>query len=113
MDRDGYIGRLAITLGVVVSASIVSLAVFYAVGGPFGAINDPGNALVGILSALLAWTLRPRGMEGSFGGAALRSSSDADQGRDRSPTKMNASPRHSGRGGLIHGPRSISAGPMS
>jgi hypothetical protein len=64
-DRDRSIGPLAIALGVVPIASLVSLAVFYAVGGPFGTINDLGNALVGILSALLAWTLRPRGMEGT------------------------------------------------
>jgi len=71
IDRDRSIGRLAIALGVVVVASIVSLAVFYAGGRPFGAINDLGNALVGILSALLALTLRPRGMEGSLGAAAI------------------------------------------
>jgi drug/metabolite transporter (DMT)-like permease len=71
IDRGRSIGRLAIALGVVVVASIVSLAVFYAVGGPFGAINDLGNALVGILSALLAWTWRPRGMESTLRAATI------------------------------------------
>lgn len=73
IDRDRSTGRLAIALGAVVLASIVSLAVFYAVGGrgPFGAINDLGNALVGILSALLALRLRPHGMGGSVGAAAI------------------------------------------
>jgi hypothetical protein len=72
-DRDRSTGRLAIALGAVVLASIASLAAFYAVGarGPFGAINDLGNALVGILSALLALRLRPRGMEGLVGAAAI------------------------------------------
>jgi hypothetical protein len=39
-------------------ASLVSLLLFFLVGGPFGTINDVGNGAVGILSGLLAWTLR-------------------------------------------------------
>jgi hypothetical protein len=71
LDRDRSVGRLAIALGTVAVASLVSLAVFYVVGNPFGTINDLGNALVGILSALIAWTLRPRGMNGVSGRVAI------------------------------------------
>lgn len=39
-------------------ATCVCLLVFFAVGGPFGTINDFGNALFGILSFALAWLLR-------------------------------------------------------
>ncbi|MEV4265235.1 hypothetical protein [Kribbella sp. NPDC049584] len=35
------------------------LIIFYAAGEPFGAINDLGNALLGLLSLALAWLLRP------------------------------------------------------
>ena len=47
-------GWVAIALAVVAVASIASLAVFYVVGGPFGRINDAGNALIGVLGAVLA-----------------------------------------------------------
>jgi hypothetical protein len=36
----------------------VSLATYFAVQGPFGTLNDIGNATTGILSGLLAWRLR-------------------------------------------------------
>jgi hypothetical protein len=32
----------------------------FVLDGPFGTINDYGNGLAGALTALLAWTLRPR-----------------------------------------------------
>ena len=53
-------GRLAIAAGVVAAASAASLATFFAVQGPFGTINDIGNAATGILGACLAWRLRDR-----------------------------------------------------
>jgi len=65
LNRAGFAGRVPLALGVVAFASVASLVLFFVVGGPFGTINDLGNALVGILSALLAWMLRPRGVEGS------------------------------------------------
>lgn len=37
-----------------VPAAIVLLVVYYSVGGPFGTLNDLANALIGILSAVLA-----------------------------------------------------------
>jgi hypothetical protein len=47
-------------LAVTVPAAIVLLVVYYAVGGPFGTLNDLANALVGVLSAVLAvQTARP------------------------------------------------------
>ena len=50
-------GWVAIALAVVTVASIASLVVFYAAGGPFGLINDAGNALIGVLGAVLATLL--------------------------------------------------------
>ena len=40
-------GAVAVT----VPAAIVLLVVYYAVGGPFGTLNDLANALVGVLSS--------------------------------------------------------------
>ena len=51
-------GRLALAVGAVAAGSAVSLATYFAVQGPFGTINDVGNAATGILSACLAWRLR-------------------------------------------------------
>ncbi len=53
-------GRLAIAGGVAAAASAASLATFFAVQGPFGTINDIGNAVTGVLGACLAWRLRGR-----------------------------------------------------
>ncbi len=51
-------GRLALAVGVCAAGSAVCLAAFYAVQGPFGTINDIGNATAGVLGAGLAWRLR-------------------------------------------------------
>jgi hypothetical protein len=51
-------GSLAIALGVVAAGSAACLAALYAVQGPFGTLNDLGNAGTGVLSAVLAWRLR-------------------------------------------------------
>ena len=51
-------GRLALAIGVVAAGSAVCLATYFAVQGPFGTINDIGNAATGVLSAALAWRLR-------------------------------------------------------
>lgn len=50
-------GWLALATGLVAAGSAVSLAVYFAVSGPFGSLNDVGNATAGVLSALLAWRL--------------------------------------------------------
>ncbi|HEY6742810.1 MAG TPA: hypothetical protein VI110_10680 [Lapillicoccus sp.] len=44
----------AVALAVTVPAAIVLLVVYYTVGGPFGTLNDLANALVAVLSAVLA-----------------------------------------------------------
>lgn len=59
-------------LGIVAFASVVSLALFFVVAGPFGFLNDVGNALIGILSALLAVRLASARRAGfAAGGAAV------------------------------------------
>ena len=51
-------GRLALAVGVVAVGSACSIATYFAVGGPFGTINDIGNATTGVMSGWLAWRLR-------------------------------------------------------
>ena len=51
-------GRIAQAVGLVAAGSAVCLATYYAVGGPFGTINDIANAGTGVLSGWLAWRLR-------------------------------------------------------
>jgi len=62
--------RLATTVGAVAIGSAVCLAVFFALEGPFGTINDIGNATTGLLSGALAWRMRS-GTPGPAGRAAL------------------------------------------
>ena len=47
-------GGLAVLVGAVALISVASLAVFFAVGGPFGAINDWTIGIFGLLTGLLA-----------------------------------------------------------
>lgn len=54
---DRSTAQLMIVTGVVALAALVSLFVFFVVGGLFGPLNDAGNGLTGILSAVLAWRL--------------------------------------------------------
>jgi hypothetical protein len=49
---------VARTHGIVGLTTCACLIAFYAAGEPFGIINDIGNALLGVLSAALAWLLR-------------------------------------------------------
>lgn len=63
-DLERRTGGLAVALGVVAFASVASLALFFAIGGPFGAINDWSIGLIGILTGLLALALN-RGGAGS------------------------------------------------
>jgi hypothetical protein len=49
----GRAGAIAMALGIDMLASVVTLAVFFAVGGPFGAINDWTIGIGGVLTALL------------------------------------------------------------
>ncbi|MFI5692334.1 hypothetical protein ACIA58_10885 [Kribbella sp. NPDC051586] len=50
---------VAMAHGIVGFTTCVCLIVFFAAGGPFGTINDFGNALFGVVSFALAWLLRP------------------------------------------------------
>jgi hypothetical protein len=63
-------GRLALAIGITAAGSAVSLATYFAVQGPFGTINDVGNAATGVLSAGLAWRLR-RQIPGRAGNVAV------------------------------------------
>jgi hypothetical protein len=58
--RTQYTGRLALAVGAAAAGSAICLGTYFAIGGPFGTINDVGNAATGILSAWLALRLRPR-----------------------------------------------------
>ena len=68
--RDQDTGRLALAIGAVAVGSAACLATYFAVGGPFGTINDIGNAATGVLSAGLAWRLR-RQIPGRAGDVAV------------------------------------------
>jgi hypothetical protein len=60
LDRRHTISRLALLTAVVDLLGVVSLIIFFAVGGgPFGFINDVANGLVGLLSMALAWLWVP------------------------------------------------------
>ncbi|MEU4606040.1 hypothetical protein AB0F43_23890 [Kribbella sp. NPDC023972] len=61
MDIDARARGVARVLGWVGFGTAVCLAVFFAIGGVFGPVNDVGNALLGVLSAVLAWSIRQAG----------------------------------------------------
>ena len=63
-------GRLALATGLVAAGSAVCLGTYFAVGGPFGTINDVGNAATGVMSGVLAWRMR-RQVSGRVGAAAV------------------------------------------
>jgi hypothetical protein len=52
-------GWLAIAIGAVTLLGIVTLMLFFTIGGGFGTLNDVCNGVEAILSALLAWSLYP------------------------------------------------------
>ena len=52
---------IAVALAAVAVASFVSLVIFFAVGGPFGTLNDVGNGMLALLCAALAVELHRRG----------------------------------------------------
>lgn len=53
---------LAVVVGAVAVISVASLAVFFAVGGPFGAINDWTIGLLGLLTGLFVLALYRSGL---------------------------------------------------
>lgn len=50
--------RAALAVAVVDLVAVASLVTFFAVGGPFGMVNDVANAVLGVASAALAWLHR-------------------------------------------------------
>jgi len=52
------VAAVALTLGIVLLFSLVSLALFFAVGGPYGALNDWLIGVSGVLAAALVFTIR-------------------------------------------------------
>ena len=54
-QRPTVVSRVAVATAVVSLLAVLSLIIFYAVGGPFGFINDVANGLIGLLSLALAW----------------------------------------------------------
>ncbi|WP_238163030.1 hypothetical protein [Kribbella capetownensis] len=55
IGREGRLRGLALVHGLVGLGSCLCLIVYFTAGGPFGAINDAGNGLFAVLSAVLAW----------------------------------------------------------
>jgi hypothetical protein len=58
--QDRIAGQVAIALAVLIVVTVASLIAFFVVGGVFGPLNDVGNALIGILMAVLAIQLSGR-----------------------------------------------------
>ena len=52
-----YLTRL---IGIVGIAGVVTISLYYGVGGPFGTLNDVGNGLMAVLTAVWATGLHPR-----------------------------------------------------
>ncbi|MEV5966516.1 hypothetical protein AB0L70_32405 [Kribbella sp. NPDC051952] len=57
-DRVYELWRLAMVHGIVGFGTCLCLILLWVAGEPFGSINDVGNAVFGLLSAVLAWQLR-------------------------------------------------------
>jgi hypothetical protein len=55
VGQNVVVRRVAMAVATVDLLGVICLLVFFAVGGPFGFINDVANAVVGVLSAVLAW----------------------------------------------------------
>ncbi len=56
-----FVGRLAVAVGSVGFASVITLAVFFTIGDPFGAINDWSILIGGVLTGLLVLSMDRRG----------------------------------------------------
>jgi hypothetical protein len=64
VGQNVMVRRAAMAVAMVDLLAVVCLILFFVVGGPFGFINDVANAVVGVLSAVLAWlspAIRPPG----------------------------------------------------
>jgi hypothetical protein len=63
--RSRSAGRLAVATGGAGVIGFIALILFFIFGGPLGTLNDLCNALVGVLSAGLAWRLYPQRRAGA------------------------------------------------
>jgi len=63
-------GRIGISIGIAAVLGVVTLALLYSGLPFFGPVNDLTNAVMGVLSALLAWQLFPVLRSGAQGTAA-------------------------------------------
>jgi len=55
LNQRRTVSRLALGTAVVTLLGVLSLIIFFALGDPFGLINDVANGLIGLLSLALAW----------------------------------------------------------
>jgi hypothetical protein len=55
LGQSVVVRRVAMAVAIVDLLAVVCLILLFVVGGPFGLINDVANAVVGVLSAVLAW----------------------------------------------------------
>src|SRR5512144_1219925 len=53
------VGWVALATGTASGLATILIILFFTAGGPFGTLNDIFNGVAGILSGVLAWTLRP------------------------------------------------------
>ena len=66
------VAALALALGVVLLFSLVTLVLFFAVGGPFGALNDWSIGASGVLAAAFVLAIRASGLgDASVSGVIL------------------------------------------
>ena len=72
MGSSRSVGSIALALGMVLLFSVLTLMLFYAVGGPFGALNDWSIGASGLLAGGLVLAVRASSQGHSSWAAALR-----------------------------------------
>jgi hypothetical protein len=65
------VAAIAFALGLVLLFSVVTLALFFAVGGPFGALNDWSIGASGVLAVAFVLAIRASGLGGSSAGGVI------------------------------------------
>jgi hypothetical protein len=66
------VAAIAVALGLVLLVSVVTLALFFAAGGPFGAVNDWSIGASGVLVVAFVLAIRASGLDrSSVGGVIL------------------------------------------
>ena len=72
MGSARIVAAIALALGIVLLFSVVTLALFFAVGGPFGALNDWSIGSSGVLAVAFVVAIRASGLgRSSVGGVIL------------------------------------------